>query len=80
MSELDETIERNLDYMMAVNTLTGLLLLSIKKPTEALDFILIAERIVYKLVEIHKRENVRQSMADEKSHLITSLEIVGEQQ
>ena len=29
VSELDETVERNLDYIMAVNTLTGFLLLSI---------------------------------------------------
>ena len=32
VSELDETIERNLDYIMAVNTLTGFLLLGIHKP------------------------------------------------
>lgn len=31
-SELDETIERNLDYIMAVNVLTSFLLLSINKP------------------------------------------------
>lgn len=29
VSELDETLERNLDYIMAVNTLTAFLLLSI---------------------------------------------------
>lgn len=29
VSELDETVERNLDYLMAVNTLTGHLLISI---------------------------------------------------
>jgi len=52
VSELDETVERNLDYIMAVNTLTGFLLLSIQKPHEALEFIMIAERIVYKLVEL----------------------------
>jgi hypothetical protein len=32
VSELDETVERNLDYLMAVNTLTGYLLLMIDKP------------------------------------------------
>lgn len=46
---------------MSVNTLTGFLLLSINKPQEALEFILIAERIVYKLVEMNKKERVRQS-------------------
>ena len=51
VSELDETVERNLDYLMAVNTLTGYLLLSIDKPIEALEFITIAERIAYKLIE-----------------------------
>ena len=52
VSELDEKKERNLDYIMAVNCLTGLLLISINKPREALDFIIIAERIVYKLVDL----------------------------
>ena len=52
MSELDEKKERNLDYIMAVNCLTGLLLISINKPREALDFINIAERIAYKLVDL----------------------------
>ena len=80
VSELDETIERNLDYIMAVNTLTGFLLLGIHKPQEALEFILIAERIVYKLVEMHKKERVRQQMTGEYSNQITSLEIIGERQ
>lgn len=50
ISEMDETEERNLDYLMAVNTLTGFLLLSIERPSDALEFITIAERIAYKLV------------------------------
>ena len=36
---------------MAVNTLTGYLLLTIEKPTEALEFISIAERIAYQLID-----------------------------
>ena len=32
VSELDETVERNLDYLMSINTLTGYLLLCIEKP------------------------------------------------
>jgi hypothetical protein len=51
VSELDETVERNLDYLMAVNTLTGYLLLMIEKPGEALEFITIAERIAIRLLE-----------------------------
>jgi hypothetical protein len=51
VSELDETVERNLDYLMAVNTLTGYLLLMIEKPEEALEFISIAERIAIRLLE-----------------------------
>lgn len=51
VSELDETVERNLDYLMAVNTLTGYLLLMIEKPEEAMEFISIAERIAYRLLE-----------------------------
>lgn len=41
---------------MAVNTLTGFLLMSIHKPAEALEFILIAERIVYKLIELNSAQ------------------------
>ncbi len=51
VSELDETVERNLDYLMAVNTLTGYLLLMIDKPQEALEFIQIADRISIRLLE-----------------------------
>lgn len=51
VSDFDESVERNLDYLMAVNTLTGYLLLSIEKPAEALEFITIAERIVFKLID-----------------------------
>lgn len=51
VSELDETVERNLDYLLAVNTLTGYLLLMIEKPDEALEFISIAERISVRLLE-----------------------------
>ena len=56
VSELDETVERNLDYLMAVNTLTAFMLLSIQKPVEALEFILIAERCCMKLIEKNKRK------------------------
>ena len=62
VSELDETVERNLDYLMAVNTLTAFLLLSIEKPVEALEFILIAERICMKLVEKSKARNTNKSL------------------
>ena len=51
VADLDETVERNLDYLIAVNTLTGFLLLSIQKPEEALEFILVAERIAFTLVD-----------------------------
>jgi hypothetical protein len=51
VSALDETVERNLDYLMSINTLTGYLLLSIEKPVESLEFIEIAERIAFKLIE-----------------------------
>ena len=59
---------------MAVNTLTGFLLLGINKPMEALEFILIAERIVYRLIEA--RSKAQNASAD--GHPITSLEVIGE--
>jgi hypothetical protein len=36
---------------MSINTLTGYLLLCIEKPAESLEFINIAERIAFKLIE-----------------------------
>lgn len=51
VSELDETEERNLDYLVAVNTLTAYLLLSMGKPHEAMEFTLISERIIFRVVE-----------------------------
>ena len=79
VSELDETIERNLDYVMAVNTLTGFLLLSIGKPIEALEFIQIAERIAYKLIELATRRLKRDaSPRTGEKNPISSLEVIGE--
>lgn len=48
---LDEEQDRNLDYLLSVNTLTAYLLLQVKKPGEALEFIKIAERIAYRLLK-----------------------------
>ena len=80
VSELDETVERNLDYLMAVNTLTGYLLLSIDKPHEALEFITIAERIAYKLIEKNltttSTGNKREMNANTSNR--NSLEVIGE--
>lgn len=42
LADLDESSDRNLDYLVAVNTLTSYLLLTIGKPSEALDFIMTA--------------------------------------
>lgn len=54
VSELDESVERNLDYLLSVNTLTGYLLISIDKPAEALEFIAIAEKICMRLIRKNK--------------------------
>lgn len=67
VSELDENIYRNLDYLMSVNTLTSYLLLLVKKPVEALEFIKIAERIAYRLLENNSIMNSQKT-----------LEIIGE--
>ena len=45
VSELDESQNRSLDYLLSVNTLTSYLLLLVKKPKEAYEFINISERI-----------------------------------
>ena len=41
---------------MAVNTLTGYLLLLVKKPAEALEFIKITERIAMRLLESNQQK------------------------
>jgi hypothetical protein len=46
-TSLDESNERNLDYLLSVNTLTAYLLLLTEKPLEALDFLVLAERAVH---------------------------------
>ena len=51
VSELDESVPRNLDYLISVNTLTSFLLLQVCKPAEALEFIKITERIAMRLLE-----------------------------
>ena len=51
VSELDETVHRSLDYLMSVNTLTSYLLLLVRKPLEAFEFIKITERIALRLLE-----------------------------
>ena len=38
-----ETVPRTCDYVVAVNSLTAFVLLKLRKPQEALDFITIAE-------------------------------------
>jgi len=44
VSRLDETIERNLDYVIVVNMLTSFLLLKINRAAEALEFIELADK------------------------------------
>jgi hypothetical protein len=51
VSVLDETNERNLDYMLSVNTMTAYLLLHSKKPNDALQFIQLAERLAFRLLD-----------------------------
>ena len=63
---------------MAVNTLTAFLLLSIQKPQEALEFILIAERIVFKLIDMNAKAKRAQLSAAIDSNTQQSLEVIGE--
>jgi hypothetical protein len=38
-SDLDETVERNLDYILAINVLSAHLLITMEQPNDALEFI-----------------------------------------
>ena len=75
VADLDETVERNLDYIMAVNTLTGFLLLCIGRPFEALEFILIAEKTIFTLIEKRANRNAQAGMFQQED---TALEVIGE--
>ena len=64
---------------MSINTLTGYLLLSIEKPVESLEFIEIAERIAFKLIEkttAHAQPPTSQVTSPHEK--VTSLEVIGE--
>lgn len=66
---------------MAVNTLTGYLLLSIDKPVEALEFITIAERIAYKLIEKNiatQNSTGQDEFVKAHSSNLNNLEVIGE--
>lgn len=68
---------------MAVNTLTAFLLLSIQKPLEAIEFIMIAERIVYRLIEQSSKNKLETSPSGTTNVLgqqdpNNPLEVVGE--
>ena len=45
-ASLDRKIPRNLDFILAVNVMTSIVLLKIRKPKEALEFIKIAESAI----------------------------------
>ena len=67
---------------MSINTLTGYLLLSIEKPVESLEFIEIAERIAFKLIEKTtanaQPSNPISSQITSPHEKVTSLEVIGE--
>ena len=50
VSELDEGVPRNLDYLISVNLLTSYILLLACKAKESLEFLQISERIANKLL------------------------------
>jgi hypothetical protein len=50
-ASLDRKIPRNLDFVLAVNTITALVLLKVGKAAEAYDFVLIAESAVMDLID-----------------------------
>jgi hypothetical protein len=59
-----------LDYLLSVNTLTSYLLLLVKKPKEAFEFINISERISIRLLEESQKALLNNSN--------NSLQVIGE--
>lgn len=60
VQSLDETNLRNMDYSLAVNTLTGYLLLQLEKPAEALEFFSMAEKLALHLSSCQAKGEVVQ--------------------
>lgn len=59
-----------MDYLLSVNTLTSYLLLLVKKPKEAFEFINISERISIRLLEESQKALLNNSN--------NSLQVIGE--
>ena len=51
---MDESVDRNLDYLLAVNTMTGYLLLLTERPKEACEFLILAEKVAFQLTDNFK--------------------------
>jgi hypothetical protein len=54
---LDDNIDRNCDYLIAVNFFTAYLLQTIGRLKESLNFVAVAERMLFKLLSTLKPEN-----------------------
>ena len=54
---LDDTLERNCDYLLAINFFTAYLLQMIGKLKESLNFIFVAEKMLQKLLLTLKTES-----------------------
>ena len=50
-ANLDQKVPRNLDFILAINVITSIVLLKIGKPKEAHDFILIAEMAIEGIIQ-----------------------------
>jgi len=57
VSDLDDKNDRNFDYLISVNTLTGYILVTLGKYKEALEFVKIAEKVAFQLVDLKARES-----------------------
>jgi hypothetical protein len=58
VSRLDETKERNLDYVIVVNLLTSYFLLNVNRAAEALEFIELADNALQSLIKITKKKSI----------------------
>jgi hypothetical protein len=54
---LDDNEERNCDYLVAINFFTAYLLQQIGRLKESLNFVAVAERMLFKLLSALKPEN-----------------------
>ena len=61
VSELDESSQRNFDYIVSVNCLTAFVLLRLQQPQDAVEFVGIAEKAILWILDRQSQDKKDQA-------------------